>query len=480
MAMAANPERATRSVAIVGGGPAGMAAAAAALEHGLAVTVIDESSGLGGQYFKPFTAAPDLSRGDEIDDLHEAGQERAERLRSDRFTHRSGTLVWGIFEGRQLALYADDRVEIVEPDAVVLAPGAVERVAAFPGWTLPGVMTAGGAQTLLSREAILPGRRFLLAGTGPLLLSIAVEIADAGGEVVAVIEGSRLTAPVGHVRQFITQRKRLRQALDYHVTLRQRGIRLLNGHAVVRAEGSGHVREVTVARIDDDWRPIAGTETSFNVDTLCLHYGFAPSTELAQIAGCELAYQDDFGGWYARHDEAMRSSQPGIYVAGQLAGIGGADLAEATGRLAGLTVARDLGALAPEPYDDLATRARRDVERARAFAEMLNEVYVPAPGVAAPIAPDTIICRCEDVRASAIDRAIAQGADTLNDVKRHTRCGMGFCQGRICGQVLASYLEFKSGVGPERSGVFRARPPAKPIPLRAIAAMPDPDAAPSG
>lgn len=465
------------TVAIVGGGPAGLGAASALLDHGASVTLIDESGALGGQYYKHFTAAPGVHRSDEIDHLNLEGLTKASRLRTDRLTVRANTLVWALFPDRQMALYADDEVELLRPDAVVLAPGAVERIVAFPGWTLPGVMTAGAAQTLVSREAILPGRRFLLAGTGPLLLAIALEIAEAGGEVVAVVEGSRFADPARHVPKFIRETGRIRQFVEYRMKLRRRGIPVLAGKAVVAARGDGHVREAIVSPIDRNWSPLPGSETRYEIDTLCLHYGFEASTELARLAGCEVAYARERGGWYVAHDNGMRSTRPGIYVAGQGTGIGGADLAEATGRIAGLSAARDLGLLTDEQYEALAAEARGEVERGRRFAEMLNLVYAPRPGIADLVTRDTIVCRCEEVQAAEVNHAIEQGGTTLNDVKRYTRCGMGFCQGRICGQVLVPLIASRAGVSPADAGLFTARPPVKPVPLGALARMPDPEAA---
>jgi NADPH-dependent 2,4-dienoyl-CoA reductase/sulfur reductase-like enzyme len=462
-------------IVVIGAGPAGMAACDALLQNDLPVTLIDESNGLGGQYYKRFTAAADLSRGTEIDELRESGAEWARRLDDPRLTYLPNTLVWGIFPERRLALYVDVRVELMQADALLLAGGAVERVAAFPGWTLPGVMTAGGAQTLLAREGILVGRRFLLTGTGPLLLEIALEIAEAGGEIVAVVEGSSLSAPVRQLRKFVTQTKRMRQAFDYHRELRRRKIPLLSQHMIVAAHGDDHVSEAVVARIDGDWQPISGSEQRFAVDTVCLHYGFAASTELAHLAGAESAYDQRRGGWYIAHDDGMRTSASGVFVAGQTSGIGGADLAEATGRLAGLSIAHDLDYLPADQYTALTGDARREIDRGRQFAEMLNTTYTAGPGVNEPITSNTLICRCEEVRAAQVDAAIEEGALDLNDVKRLTRCGMGFCQGRICSQVLVPYIAQKTGRSPEDIGQFHPRPPIKPVPLGALATMPDPE-----
>jgi D-hydroxyproline dehydrogenase subunit alpha len=475
-------------VAIVGAGPAGLAAAATLARHGVRTTLIDEAHGLGGQYYKHYSAAPGLRRGKELDELHRIGASKAAALRTTFVEIRSDAAVWGFFPPKQLALLVNDetdespeaageqRVEILEPDAILFACGAVERIAAFPGWTLPGVMTAGGAQRLLSHEGILPGTRFVLAGTGPLLLAIATEIAESGGDVAAVVDCVGLTEPVRNVRtalQSFRQPGRFRQWVDYRRALRRYGIPYEHNATVVEARGDEHVREIVIASKDDDWNIVPGSEQVIEADTLCLHYGFAASVELPQLAGCRLAFDAGRGGWHVAHDEDMRSSESGIYVAGQLTGIGGADLAEATGDLAGLTIARDLGALDGEAYESVTEPVRRVVARGRDFAEMLNRVYTPGPGVARLIQPDTLICRCEEVDAAQVDRAMAAGGESLNGLKRHTRCGMGFCQGRICSQVLSAYMHCKHGIHPERSGVFNARLPIKPVPLGALATIPE-------
>src|SRR5690606_1177466 len=216
------------------------------------------------------------------------------------------------------------------------------------------------------------------------------------------------------------------------------------------------------------------------VDTLCLHYGFAASTELAQQSGCAVTYTLERGGWHVVHDEDMRSSQPGIYVAGQITGIGGADLGQATGSLAGHTVALDLGLIDKPTYAARARTARAAVRRGRGFATMLNSVYTPGTGITNLMNANTIICRCEEVARTEVDLAITRGASTLNDVKRQTRCGMGYCQGRICGPTVSLYMQARAGVSAAEAGTFNFRAPVKPVPLGALASMPDPEAVPAG
>jgi D-hydroxyproline dehydrogenase subunit alpha len=463
-------------VAVVGAGPAGIAAARTLGQLGVRVTLLDEGPAPGGQYYKHARAASETPRGHELDELREQGEKLSASLLGLPVQVRQNIAVWGVFDSTKLGIVQDDHAEVLEPAAILFASGAIERVAAFPGWTLPGVMTAGGAQRLLSHEGILPGRRFVLAGTGPLLLAIATEIAEAGGDVAAVVDCTGLTEPVRKARtawQAFRQPGRFRQWIDYRRALRRLKVPYLHNSTVVAAHGTQHVEQVEIAEKNSNWELIPGSEWKIEADTLCLHYGFAASVELPQVAGCELAYDPGRGGWYVEHDRDMRTSKRGIYVAGQLTGIGGADLAEATGQLAGMSIARDLGSLAPDQYNEMSRSVRSKVSRGRGFAEMLNTVYTPGPGIGYLVKSNTWLCRCEEVDAEQVDRALNAGATTLNDVKRHTRCGMGFCQGRICSQTLHTYLDHRAGVDPGEAGLFNARSPIKPVSLGTLATLPD-------
>ncbi|MCO5175817.1 MAG: NAD(P)/FAD-dependent oxidoreductase [Thermomicrobiales bacterium] len=456
-------------VVVVGAGPAGIAAATMLLSQGARVTLIDEMPEVGGQYYKQRLAARDLSRGRDLDERIEKSQDRLSALHGERFTALTGTLVWGMFAPHQVAILRGEEADILKPDAVILAGGAMERAAAFPGWTLPGVVMAGGVQTLLGREGILPGRRFLVAGTGPLLLAVAAEIAEAGGQVVGVVEGSQATAPLRHLHHFWGQMRRVKEAWDYRRILDRHDIPMHNGHIVVAARGDGRVEEVTFAQVDPEWQVLPDTERTVAVDALCLHFGFEALTEIARMVECDIAQDPDRGGWHVTHDDGMRTSNPSIYVAGQIAGIGGADLAESTGAMAGLSAARDLGLLGERAYTAQAGPLQREIAQRRDIARVLNTIYSPGPALPDLVMPDTVICRCEEVTAGAIDAALAEGTVSINDIKRRTRCGMGMCQSRICSPIVRAYVERKVGATAEEVGLITARPPLRPIPLGALA-----------
>jgi NADPH-dependent 2,4-dienoyl-CoA reductase/sulfur reductase-like enzyme len=417
-------------VAVVGGGPAGMAAALAAARAGASVVLIDEYAAPGGQIWR--------RRFDEVGEtaprsLPRAARELCVALERSDVTVLAGTSVWAAPEPG-LLLLTDGRVRA---RAIVLATGAYDRPVAFGGWTLPGVMTAGGAQALAKGQGVAPGGRVLLAGAGPFLLPVAEQLAACGAEVVAVVEATRRRDWLRAGRRMAAYPGRLLEYARYRTRVRN----VIWGHVIVRADGSDRVLSATIAAAGPDWAP-AGERRTFEVDAVCTAYGFLPSVDLARALGCELR------GDAVAHDDDMRTSVANVFVAGEAAGIGGADLALVEGELAGHAAAKsraDLSAL------------RRRRARLTGFADVLSELFDPRPGLLGLAAPDTVLCRCEDVTAGSIDAAVAGGATSMAALKVVTRCGQGPCQGRTCERLVAARLP-----EPER---FSARAPMRPIPL---------------
>ena len=297
----------------------------------------------------------------------------------------------------------------------------------------------------------MPGRRVLLAGAGPFLLPVAAQLAASGAEVVAVAEATRRRdwARVGP--RMSAHPDRLRDYVSYRTKVR----RIEWGHVLVRAEGNGRVESATIARCGPDWAPTGG-ERTFAVDAVCTAYGFLPSVDLARALGCELR------GDAVAHDDDMATSVPGVYVAGEASGVGGADLAVVEGELAGWMAAaharrRPHGHEHPVAHPGLpAVRAKR--AKLAGFAGILGELFDPRPGLLTLARPDTILCRCEDVTRGAVDAAVAGGATTMSALKVVTRCGQGPCQGRTCERLVAARL-------PEEPARFSGRAPMRPIPL---------------
>ena len=314
-------------VVVVGGGPAGLMAALEARRHGADVLLVDEKAEPGGQLFKQIHKF----FGSEA---HRAGQ-RGIQIGRDLLNEieREGvrvllqTTAWGLFPGHWVGLATGARGGAVHAPKVILATGASERALSFPGWTLPGVMGAGAVQTLINYYRVLPGKRAVVIGSGNVGLIVAYQMAQAGIEVLAVAEAA---PQIG--------------GYEVHAAkLRRMGIPILTRHSIVRAEGESGVQAAVLGELDEKWQPIPATEQRFQADLIAMAVGLSPAAELAASAGCEMAYDADLGGYLPLHDESLQTTVPGIYVAGDLAGIEEASTAMEEGLLAGLAVAESLG-----------------------------------------------------------------------------------------------------------------------------------------
>ncbi len=461
-------------VIVVGAGPAGLNAALAAAESGARVALVDGYARPGGQYFRQLPATFQTD-----DRTHHQAQADAlfARLRASTVRALFNTTVWGAFpcgEGWEVALHGPAAPAHLSAPALILATGAYDRPVAFPGWTLPGVMTAGAGQTLLKSQRVLPGRRVLLSGTGPLQLAVAASLARGGAEVVAILEGARPgVGAARHASAMWGQWQRLREGWSYARALA--GAPYKFGWAVIEARGTDQVEEAVIARLDSDWRPLAGTEQRVKADTVLLGYGFIPSTELSRLLGCRHEYDLRRGGYAPVRDEGMASSQRGVYIAGDGAGIGGAELSSVEGRIAGYSAAGLLGRLTPAQVAERTEGLRGRLARERRFARLLGDLFTPGPGIFELAREDTVICRCEEVTVSEIRAAAADGVRSTTELKALTRLGMGNCQGRICGELAARILAREAGLGDDylasrhATGVFTPRPPIHPVPLSDMA-----------
>jgi NADPH-dependent 2,4-dienoyl-CoA reductase/sulfur reductase-like enzyme len=448
-------------LAIVGAGPAGLSAAAEAAALGLSTALVDAYPRPGGQYFKQlpaeFRAKPAADR--HVQQLLVAAEGSEVRLLAD-------TSAWGIFpaedgEGFLLCLYGPpDAPRRLRAARLVLAPGAYDRPVPFPGWTLPGVMTAGAVQVLLKSQRVLPGRRVLLSGTGPLQVALASQLVCAGAQVVAILDANPF--PLGGWRQAHAvwrQWQRLREGWDYVWCLRKAGVPIRWGFTVASAEGTGRLERLSIG-------PVAGgAAEEVAVDLLCLGFGLVPAVQLSAQAGCEHEYRPGAGGWIPRRDEWLQTTLPGLFVAGDGAGIGGKDVALFEGRLAAMAAARQLGCRVAA---DRVETVRRALARQRRFATLLSELFPFPPGLWQLMTDDTVLCRCEEVTVGEVRRAAGEGVTTPNAVKGLTRAGMGRCQGRMCQDAIAHVVARATGRPVEEVGKFTPRPPVLPIPLEGL------------
>lgn len=433
---------------VVGAGPAGMAAAATALDGGLRVVLVDSGAAPGGQFWRhpPHHARQAVPTGD----LHHGL--RTYRALCATLTAHAGTgrltlllnhHVWTTAREQDgFAVHAVDRSRAPEETAVVLrapallvATGAHDRQLPFPGWDLPGVLTIGGLQSLLKGGGVLAGRRVVLGGTGPFLLPVAAALAGRGAEVLAVCEAASPSAWLRHPVPLLRNPAKWAEAARYAGTLARHRVPVRTRTAIVGVEGEGRAAVVRTATLDADGSPLPGTERRTGADTVGTGWGFVPQLDLLVPLGCGLVDAGD-GTMAAAVDDGQRTHVPGLYTAGETCGVGGAALAVSEGRIAAVSVLTDLRSPGLPNARRLAAE-RRAVARHRAFARAMAQAHPLPPAWSSWLTDDTPVCRCEEVTAGVVRSARTHGpASDHRQVKQLTRAGMGWCQGRMCGPAV--------------------------------------------
>jgi NADPH-dependent 2,4-dienoyl-CoA reductase/sulfur reductase-like enzyme len=448
---------------VIGGGPAGLAGAAVAAEAGLDVLLIDERAKLGGQFYKQPAEGFRVDE-ERLDKQFRGGRALIRRAAAAGVRSLSGLTVWAAFGPDEIVASGISSTAIIRPKRILLATGAYERGVPMPGWTLPGFMTTGAAQTLLRSYQLGPGKRVLIGGNGPLNLQVAAELSSAGVEVAALAELSPIPGPSALsslATMLLTAPDLVRDGLAYRAALKRAGIPVFHRHAIVSAEGRDAVERAVVARIDAEGYPIKGTEKTYEVDAVCTGFGFLPSNEIARALGCRHVFDKRLGHLAAERDERGRSSVSAIWIAGDCGGLGGARLAEAQGIIAGADIASDLNRVPRNPAEVEA--ARRNGARAKTFQRALWTLFQAPRIVDQFAAPDTVLCRCEEISLAAIGQSIATEIGSAGALKRLTRAGMGRCQGRYCGPLIVDLLARKSGRKVDEFSYFAPRMPFKPV-----------------
>ncbi|KXF75438.1 FAD/NAD(P)-binding oxidoreductase [Paramesorhizobium deserti] len=461
------PARDEYDVAVIGAGPAGLAAAALTAKAGLSTLLLDENQGPGGQVWRAITTTPVQDK-TLLGKDYWAGKELVEDLRKSGAEILQGATVWSLDRNLEIGISVGGGACLIKAKRVIIATGALERPFPIPGWTLPGVMTAGAAQTVLKSSGLLPEGRTVIAGQGPLLWLLSAQILRMGGKIDLVLDTTdkrNYRRALPHAAAFITSPYFLKGLAMMREVRRK--TRVVSGVTSLVASGEGHVESLSFEA--------KGKKTTVPVDVLLLHQGVVPNVNLAMSAGVKHHWDDIQLCWAPELDGKAETSVPGVHIAGDGAGIGGALAAVARGRV----VARAaIDALKPDAGASLPSAA--DLKTAVAKAEkgrlFLDLLFRPTKQFRIP-SDDTIVCRCEEVTAQDIRDSVAVGATGPNQLKAYRRAGMGPCQGRLCGLTVTELMAEARSKTPEEIGYYRLRAPVKPIMLSELARLPKTDEA---
>ena len=447
---------------VIGAGPAGMAAASTAAGHGLKVLVLDEQTGPGGQIYRA-VESPGI-RAELLGQDYLGGRSLVQELRRSGVAVLQGASVWQA-DGEEVGFSHEGRAQLAGARRTLIASGALERPFPIPGWTLPGVMSAGSAQLLLKTSG-MAAPDAIFAGSGPLLYLVVNQYRKAGVPVRAVLDTTppeNYRAALRHLPGALGAVGYLMKGLKLMWELQTGPVPWIREISGLRALGRERLAAVEY-REQGVWRRL-------ETENLFLHQGVVPNVNLAMAAGCDHVWDGGQLCFRPVLDEVGRSSVAGVFIAGDGAGIGGAVSAGLRGRLAALGVARDLDALSEPEFRRRVKLLRGALARDLRVRPFLETLYRPAEQFRVPGDDSTLVCRCEEVSAATVRETVQLGCEGPNQLKSFCRAGMGPCQGRLCGLTITETIARARGVSPAEVGYYRLRPPVKPLLLGELAGL---------
>lgn len=456
---------------VIGSGPAGMAAAVEASKAGVRVAVLDENPRPGGQIYREITR----NRPDERTYLgadYWKGKELAEAFAESNADYGAKATVWSIEAAEEVGnhrhrvgLTLAGSARMIDTPAVILATGAQERPMPVPGWTLPGVLTAGAAQIALKSSGLVPSGSIVLAGCGPLLYLLAGQLIDAGARDMTLLDTSQSIFRWTVLRSLpgFLLSPYMKKGIGLLFKTR-RSVRVVTGVRSLEILGKDRAESVRFATA-------RGLET-IDAATVLLHQGVIPAVNLASAAGCPLIWNEAQRAFQPVADADGRTPKKGMLIAGDGAGIGGAQAAEIAGRFAAVAALADQGLLPRDASAASIERLQRQCEKFLRGRSFLDALYAPRQIFLAPANPETVVCRCEEITAGKLRHAIALGPPGPNQLKTFVRCGMGPCQGRLCASTVTEIMAAERRVSPREIGTYRLRSPAKPVRLAELAGLP--------
>ncbi len=457
-------------VAVIGAGPAGLAAAIEASRHGLSVALLDENPDPGGRIYHAVDHVTESRPTDAalLGDDYTHGTTLTAQFRECAAEYLSKASVFRLDPDGMVWFTQDDTAGKLQAEYIILATGAMERPVPIPGWTLPGVMTAGAAQILLKGDNMIPAGPVALMGAGPLLLLSAVQLLDAGADVTAVIETTSTRdalRALPHLPRALMAHEYLWKGLALGRRLKQAGVPRYSGASGFCIQGSEAATGVSFSH--------RGRKVALEAETVLLHNGVVPETHLTRQLGLHHEWNPAQRCWRPKSDTWGQTSSEKIFIAGDGGGIDGARAAEYTGRLSAIKIAEIAGRLGRKECEALAVPCSRAHRHHLAVRPFLDSMFRPAVELLSPPDDETIVCRCEEITAAEIRRISDLGCPGPNQMKAFCRAGMGPCQGRMCQLTVTEMMAEAYGISPADIGALNIRPPVKPVSLAALAAMVD-------
>ena len=459
---------------VIGGGPAGLAAATTAAQAGIECLLVDEQATPGGQVYRSVQTISE-QRAKLLGPDFQCGRELVLKFNASDAKYLPGTALWNLSGNREIGILREGHASLVRAERVIIASGAMERPVPFPGWTLPGVMTAGAGQILLKSAGLVPNDGLVLAGSGPLLLLLGWQYLRAGVKISAILD----MAPPGnfwralpHLPKALLTHHYITKGLNYQMQLMRAGVPFFKGVSDLCAIGSDSIEAV-----EFDCR---NTKRRIETSLLLSHFGVIPDSHLSRCAGCDHRWDSAQLCWRPIIDEWGNSSLDGIAIVGDGAGVSGAVAARHAGRLAGLESAHALGRMSTTQRDDAGREDRTWLNHDLRVRPFLEAMFRPPLEMLTKPDDKTLVCRCEEINAGEVREAIRAGHHDANQIKFLTRCGMGPCQGRQCNNAVSQLVAHELNVGMMTAGGYRIRPPIRPLSIAQLAALEDAKAEDAG
>lgn len=447
---------------VIGAGPAGITCASAICGAGLDVLLLDEQPHLGGQIYKSIETASNKCL-QLLGEDYRSGQKLIRRFHQEKVSYVPGATVWQVEPDGHVYYSKEGASHQVSGKFIVAATGAMERPVPFPGWTLPGVMGAGGANNLFKDAGLLPKGNVILAGSGPLLYLEAVHLIDMGARIRAILETTHRLPNLSSIFHLPGAARRidvLKKGLSMLHSIKKAGIEHHKSITGLTAKGEGSLTSVQAKKGEQ--------QLHFDADLLLTHFGVIPNTTVFRQTGCRHKWNPVQRYWYPECDKWGRTSHNTIFAAGDGEFVQGAVAAALKGEIVALAIAADMGIIHEDEQNRCFDHLNKQLDKERYPRPFIDAMYAPEPDLY-QCDPETVVCRCEGITLGQVQAIIDEGCIDPNEIKALLRSGMGVCQGRMCGSILNEIISQRSGIDIQKIGVLNIRPPLKNICLHEIA-----------